>query len=322
MAKNPKKIHPVIQFLILMGLFVGALLGGVIVSMVLIIVLYGEPTLTQSMAFNTLAPHVVTSIWILQILSTTFPLFVAPFIFGKMIMDEPGEYLKPRINIPAIFFLMVIAIMFVSSPFMEYIVSLNQKMVLPEALKGVQQWMREKEDLAQKQTEALLQMKTIGNMLFDLLVVGLLTAIAEEFFFRGAMQTIFTRWTKSYHWAIWITAIIFSAIHVEFFGFVPRMVLGVFFGYFVVWSGSIWAAVLGHFINNGSAVVLTYLFQQKIISFDPDSDHYNYIVALLSLIFTVLLFFIYRKTALKKSQLPGDNSGTPPFDNTKVYIPG
>jgi len=93
----------------------------------------------------------------------------------------------------------------------------------------------------------------------------------------------------------------------QFFGFLPRMMLGAGFGYFVYYSGSIWTSVWAHFLNNGTAVVLTYLFQRKIITFDPDSNHYNYIIAVFSLIFTVFLFFIYQKVALSKKQLQPHN---------------
>jgi len=165
--------------------------------------------------------------------------------------------------------------------------------------------MRHSEDEALKETQLLLQMNSLGAMLFDLLVIGLLTAIAEEFLFRGCVQTIFTRWTKSKHWGIWIAAILFSAFHMQFFGFLPRLLLGVFFGYFVAWSGSIWTSVWGHFINNGSAVVITYLFQQKIIKVNPDDQHvFNWLGYLLSLILTVLLLNVYRNIAESKKPRP------------------
>jgi len=72
-------------------------------------------------------------------------------------------------------------------------------------------------------------------------------------------QRIFSNWTQNPHWGIFISAFIFSAIHFEFYGFFPRLILGMMFGYFLYWSGSIWLPILAHFVNNGIAVITFYL---------------------------------------------------------------
>jgi membrane protease YdiL (CAAX protease family) len=298
-------IHPSVQFLILVAITVGCMLLGALIGMGIMIPLYGLKILGHLGAFDTGYPGVINAIWILQITSTTIPLFVAPVIFARFVVNEPEAYLHTRIRIPVVLFVLVFVIMFFSAPVMELLVNINQKMVFPHWLQGVYNWMRRSEDQAIKETQLLLQMKTIWSMLFDLLVIGLLTAIAEEFLFRGTIQTIFSRWTNSVHWGIWITAIIFSAFHLEFFGFLPRMMLGVIFGYFVAWSGSIWPAVWAHFINNGSAVIMTYLFQNKIIHLNPDDQHvFNYAGYAFSLIITAFLFMVYRNIAQSKKALP------------------
>jgi len=299
-------MHPSVQFLLLIVIMVAFMVVGGAIGVGLVTLLYGYATIQQTLSFNVSAPHVITTLWILQVLSTTIPLFVTPVIFARFIIRQPKSYLKPTFNVPVTLFVLVFITMFFSSPFMEYLVNLNQKMVFPGFLKSVEHWMREKEDEAGKETQMLLQMKTLGSMLFDLLEIGLLTAIAEEFLFRGCVQAIFTRWTRNPHWGIWIAAILFSAFHMQFFGFLPRLLLGVFFGYFVWWSGSIWTSVWAHFINNGTAVVVTYLYQQKKISLNPDDQHvFNYGAYAFSLIITVLLFLVYRNIALSKKQLPG-----------------
>ncbi len=302
MSVNTKSpMHPSLQFLILSTITVGCMLLGAIIGMGFITVLYGANALTEAVTFNSAAPHFANTIWIFQILSTTIPLFLAPVIFARLIVSEPREYLKSTKVYPAVLFLLVFAIMMFSSPLIDFLGTINQKMALPGFLKSVEQWMREKEDLAAKQTQVLLQMKTIGSMLFNVLEIGLLTAIAEEFLFRGCIQTIFTRWTNSIHWGIWITAILFSAFHMQFFGFLPRFMLGILFGYFVAYSGSIWTSVMAHFINNGTAVLVTYLYQHSTIKSDPDNIHYNYIIHIFSLIFTVLLFFVYQYCVKQKN---------------------
>jgi membrane protease YdiL (CAAX protease family) len=131
--------------------------------------------------------------------------------------------------------------------------------------------------------------------------------------FRGVLQTTMQRWTKNTHAAIWVTAVLFSAFHMEFYGFLPRMFLGALFGYFVAWSGSIWPAIWGHFLNNGSAVIVTYLYQQKKINLNPDDQHvFNYAGYIFSFIIIIVLLLVYKKiaTGLKTSpEINGEELG-------------
>ncbi|MFD2144148.1 CPBP family intramembrane glutamic endopeptidase [Mucilaginibacter antarcticus] len=193
--------------------------------------------------------------------------------------------------------------MIISSPLIECLSNVNQKLQLPPFLAGLQRWMRQTEDQAQKLTTVLLQMNTVGQLIFRVLIVGLLTSIVEEFMFRGCVQTILLKWFKNPHIAIAVTAALFSAFHMEFFGFLPRMMLGMLFGYFVYYSGSIWTAVWGHFINNGTAVVVSYLYQNKKITVNPDDTHiFNWVIYLFSLLIILFLLFLYRTIATGKKQ--------------------
>jgi membrane protease YdiL (CAAX protease family) len=267
-------------------------------------VVFGTKTLGDALAFNTQNPHAGAALWTLQIISTTLPLFVAPLVFARFIVKEPADYLKATFKFPPVLLILILSIMICSSPVMEVLVNVNQKLALPASLKGLEDILRAMEAQAQKATETMLQMNTVWDMLFAVLVIGLLTAIAEEFLFRGCLQTIMIRLTKNPHAAIWITAILFSAFHMEFFTFLPRVALGVFFGYFVMWSGSIWTSVWAHFLNNATQVVILYLYQQKRIKLDPNDQHvFNYQSYALSLIIILILLFMYRNTAKGKSPL-------------------
>jgi membrane protease YdiL (CAAX protease family) len=301
LEKGDKQLHPSLQLLTFIGIFAGVLIVGNTIGAGLVTAIYGLKTLMALGTLSISAPHFVTALWILQIAGTTLPILAAPVIYAYLIAGDPQDYIKPSFNFPWALILLVFVIMFISNPVIEFLSNLNQKMVLPHFLK----WMRDSEDNAQKVMEAMLQMKTIWDVILDVLLVGLLTAIVEEFMFRGVIQTIFIRWTKNTHAAIWITAILFSAFHMEFFGFLPRMLLGVLFGYFVAWSGSIWTGVWAHFINNSTAVVATYLFQHKIIKMNPDDQHvFSYGAYLFSFAVVLLLLYIYRKIALEKTQVP------------------
>jgi len=300
-----KQQHPSLQFLVFIALTIGIIGAGYLIGAAIVMGLYGVNTVVDLAQLNLANPNAVTGLWILQIVSTTIPIVVSSLIFAYWIVKSPQEYLKQSFKFPLMLPVIVFCVMLTSSPLIELLSNINQKMVLPHFLDGVQRWMRQSEDQAKKLTYALLQMKTIGSMLFKLLVIGLLTAIVEELMFRGVIQTIFTKWTKNPHAAIWITAALFSAFHMEFFGFLPRMFLGVLFGYFVFWSGSIWTSVLAHFINNGTVVIVTYLYQNQRIKVNPDDQHiFNYGSYLFSLIIVLFLLHLYRTIAVGKVKMP------------------
>lgn len=298
--KPHSQLHPSLQFLIFIGLAMVIILIGNLVGAAIAIGLYGLHTFMDIAQLKFSSPDVIKALWVMQIAGTTLPIFAAPVFFSFVIVKEPLSYLKYRFKFPWQLILLVLVIMFASAPLIEWLSNLNEKMVLPHFLS----WMRDKEDEAQKLTEAMMQMKTVWNLIVDVLLIGLLTAVVEELMFRGCLQTIFLRWTKNRHAAVWITAILFSAFHMQFFGFLPRLMLGVLFGYFVAWSGSVWPAVWGHFINNATAVIATYFFQHRLIKTNPDDQHlFNYTGYLFSLVVILFLFFIYQRIAANKTQI-------------------
>jgi membrane protease YdiL (CAAX protease family) len=142
----------------------------------------------------------------------------------------------------------------------------NQQMKLPGFLSGIEDWMKRTEEQAGDLTEAFLTVNTFPGYLVNLLMVVLIPAFGEEFFFRGVLQKVFQRWLRNPHVAIILVGVIFSAFHLQFFGFLPRLVLGILFGYLFYWSGNIWYPVIAHFINNFLPVSLTYFFRDQ---FDP-----------------------------------------------------
>ena len=141
-------------------------------------------------------------------------------------------------------------------------------------------------------------MHSIPDVLFNIFMIALLPALGEELLFRGIVQKIFTQWSKNVHLGVWISAVLFSAMHVQFYGFIPRMMLGALLGYLLVWSGSLWLPIMAHFVNNASAVIFTYLFDKQMMTVNPDKigTESDYTSVLISVLLTgVLLWLIYKK---------------------------
>ncbi len=285
-----------LQFLLMVLLAIGGLFIGGLICGVIIVIIYGTSGFSDMMQMSANMPaSTLNSLKFMQMGSSVFGFLIPAIFFAKVLVRQPQTYLKANWKFPLILLLLVFLVMLISSPLMDMLINFNQKMVLPHFLKGVERWMRSMEDTAGEQTEILLQMKSPLSFLINLLMIAILPAVSEEFIFRGCFQQIFTGWTNNIHWGIWLSAALFSAIHFQFFGFLPRMALGVFFGYFAAWSGSIWPGVFGHFLNNGAALVASYLYQLKMIKTEqPSFDWKSYAF---SILLTLILFLCYKKVS-------------------------
>lgn len=304
-SNSANRLQPALQFLVLVAITIGIILVGNLIGAGIVVAFYGLDMVMNIAQLDLSAPGTVNALWVLQIIGTTVPLLIAPLVFSQLVVKQPQEYLKPSFNFPWAMLVIVFCVMMVSSPLVELLSRINQNLVLPEYLNSVQKWMRESEDKAEKLITVLLKMNTIFGVIANVLAVGLFTAIVEELMFRGCVQTIFFKWTGNVHAAVWITGILFSAFHMEFFGFLPRLLLGVLFGYFTAWSGSIWPAVWGHFLNNSTAVVAVYLYQHKLVKVDPNGTHiFNYPAYVFSFIIVLFLLFLYHNVAKKEKTAP------------------
>ena len=235
-------------------------------------------------------------------MASTAGLFIFPaLIFARIESNSPYSFLKLNTPVKPSLILLGTVLMFASSPLLELTVSLNKQMQLPDFLAGLESWMRQNEDKLEKLTIKLLQTNTISDFWINMVMIALLPAIGEELLFRGCLQRIIAKSIKNYHVAIWVAAAIFSAIHMQFYGFVPRMLLGALFGYLLVWSNSIWIPILAHFINNATTVIISYVYQLQGKSLEKlvNEETYggNLILYVFSFILTaVLLRYFYIKT--------------------------
>lgn len=227
--------------------------------------------------------------------------FILPVVAGTFIMSaQPWSSLRLRgglswqaVGIVAVMYLL-------SLPAMNYIVDWNASVALPGGMSGIEQWMKQAEELAQRMTDTMLGSDRFGTMLVALLVVGILTAVGEELLFRGSLLGICLDRPMNQHLAVIAIAFLFSAIHFQFYGFVPRLLLGIWLGYLMVWTQSVWVPILAHALNNGMVVVMTYLNHKGIADLHAfnalgvDSGSYP-AWALASAVATVLFFAVARR---------------------------
>ena len=154
----------------------------------------------------------------------------------------------------------------VSLPAMNWLVDLNKAMSLPSWMAGVEQAMRSMEDEATQTTLQLLDIDSFWQFIFTVAVVGVMAGLSEEMLFRGAMLRTMQDSRLGKHAVVWMTAILFSALHMQFYGFVPRMLLGVWLGYLLVWTGNLWVPIIAHTMNNSTVVLFSYLSNKGIVA--------------------------------------------------------
>ena len=193
---------------------------------------------------------------LLQFLTAAGTFFLPSMVAAWLFSDNVHKYLsldkKISLKCVGIVFLNIVLI----SPSVTLLSWLNEQLVFPEWAAPLEAWMREHEEMAQSFTGTLINGGGISPYLSNLAVIALMAAVSEELLFRGVLQRIIGRWTNNPHAVIWIAAVIFSAFHLQFYGFVPRMVLGAYFGYLLLWSKSIWLPICAHFFNNAISVTL------------------------------------------------------------------
>lgn len=236
-----------------------------------------------------------------MIIASSFGTFLLPAWILQRI--EPYHDYFPAKNYKLGFFcLLVTLFMVVFSPTMQLIAEWNESMVLPNGFQGLESWMRSKEDEMAELTKSMVMVDSWQLLLVNLFAIAVMPAIAEEYFFRGSLMNIFGRVFKNHHVTIWLTAIIFSAIHVQFFGFLPRMLMGAFFGYMLVWTQNIWVPIVGHFVNNGSATVMAFYYTRQGKTYEEMQSYegYSIFVYLGSFIASgVIGWYFYNKTRQK-----------------------
>ena len=231
-----------------------------------------------------------------SLLAFMFPAWLT----ARLCSDKPNVYIGLNTHTCLRQYCGVMLFLVVMTPLMNAIVDWNENITLPAFMEGIGKIFRQWEDAAAKTTVLILNDSSWWGLVSGVIVVGCVTGFAEEMFFPAGLQNALTSSGLNHHAAVWLTAFVFSTVHFQFFGFVPRMLLGAFFGYIYNYTGSIWTSTFAHALNNASVVVFSWLLARGYIAFQIDSfgtsGDYSWIVVASSLIITTVAFiFLWKR---------------------------
>ncbi len=230
-----------------------------------------------------------------------FAMFIVPvLLFAMFSGNSISGYLKLNTKAAPVSLLLAAGVIIAGLPLLNCITQWNAGMSFPKAFSGIEHWMRTSETLNDNLTTAFLGTTSAWGFVVNLLMMSILPAIGEELFFRGVVQRVFAEWFRNIHVAVIVTAFIFSAIHFQFFGFVPRFLLGMFLGYVFYWTGSLWAPIMVHFINNGLAVCVAFLAARGLVNqnyntFGSSDNVWVIVLSTLTISGMMLLLYKFRR---------------------------
>jgi uncharacterized protein len=263
--RNPWVSFFSLFFIVIAGLIFGQLLGQTLAKMIFGIDL---APLIQDMDALRATPEALYPLFLMQGISSVSGFILAPLFYLKTVEKKPlsvfinhsAHHYAPLLLTAGI----TLSFMVVNSVFVEW----NLGVELPDFMAPFEQWARAHEEQLKDLTTYFTTFTGLGDFFVALIVVALIPAIGEEFLFRGLLQNQMRLIAKNAHLAIWITGLIFSVFHFQFYGLVPRMLLGVLFGYLYFWSGSLVIPMLAHFVNNGFTLLMLYLFRIGMIDYN------------------------------------------------------
>ena len=236
------------------GLLVFSALGELI-----ILLIYHTPNMLE-------ASDPVTAIRISQTLTTIGAFLIPALLFAycqdRMWFNYNAANRKPPYSMTNIVLILSITLL----PVVGVLSAFNQNIMPQEGT--VAEFMRDMEEAANHILELVTSQRSTWDLIANLLIFAVLAGVCEEFFFQGALQPLMMKWTKSPHIGILLTALIFSALHFQFYGFIPRFVLGVYLGYLFFWSRSLWLPILAHVLHNALSILMDYTLQGRGIDTD------------------------------------------------------
>lgn len=282
--------------LIFAVVFIGFVVIGPMIGLAVAMPFY-EGDFLLDLASNQLRSDAFVPLMFVQGITSFTGLVLLPMVYIRYSENKPiREFFPDDKNLAfaiAVICIVIVPFIIAISPVTEW----NMTVEFPESLKSFGDWARAQEDKVAEMTKVMTKFESFGGFLLALLVIAGVAGVGEEFVFRGLIQNELWRSSRNIHVAIWVSAFLFSAFHLQFFGFLPRLFLGALFGYLYYWSGNLWVPIIGHFFNNGFLITMVYLqnIGMSSVDMEDESSAPIYLVAICAVAVFALLYFFKKR---------------------------
>ena len=292
--------HPIIKkttkferLFILLALIIIGLILGTVIGFAYVFITKSNPQDLNALRF-------------MQISSQLFTFVFPPIAYAFLVKEKPVNALGLK-NAKILWFLIGTAMIFAIMPLNSILAEWNANLTLPDSMSKIESLMKQMQESASAMIEKFVSVDTIGGLMLNLFMIAGLAALGEELLFRSIIQTSLIKICKNAHVGILIASAIFSFIHLEFYGFVPRLILGMLLGYMFYFSGSIWIPMLMHFLNNGTVVLIYFLNNKGITNIDVDTFGQTSIpILIVSIVVMIALFLFSIKYSYKERTIAGN----------------
>ena len=293
-----KKTKPFYQLLWLLLLFLGFSIIVPIFLMLIGIPVWGREIIMSGISDQTPLSYLIY----FQFFSQVGVFAGVAFLFARLNDTNVLGFLKLKKSSHISFVLLAIIAMISVIPLSSWLLELSLSFSFPESMESFIATLKQQEDATNALMLRFLNVEGWGWLAFNLVFLALVPAFCEELLFRGALMNVFQKMTRNKHFVVILTAIVFSAIHMQFFSFLSRFALGLVLGYATIYSGSLVPAIAAHFVNNAFSVVGYYFSDDKTI--DKIATTNNYWVLILSFFVAITMVVVMKKKSLGYENQP------------------
>jgi len=290
---------------VLFGLLFG---GGFIVTLVIskLILLIGYDAHVEA-SINNLShyPEMIPLMKWMQALMVIGTMIIPSLLYAYWQKEPIGEYLGLGFNKLSVSKLTLAILLFITIlPLVAYVAAINESIKLPSYLAPLELLLRQYEDKAKSLTDSFLQMNNVFDLLINILVIGVVAAVGEELVFRAVLQNSISRVIHNPWVVILFSSFIFSAIHFQFYGFLPRFLLGAVLGFVYYYTHSLWITIFLHLMNNAIQVMLYYFYIKKISRIDINqTPEFPAFLVVISIVATIILAYTLYKNSFNDNKL-------------------